>query len=74
MAKTFMVLGTLQGAAVSVAFVAGVSCGFNLLTGYMARVSAPAGHYFVAYHTATVWHQEPVQFAVMGLSEKSTCW
>ena len=66
--------GTLQGAVVSAALVAGVSLVSMLQAGDWAIVSTPARHYFSTYITTTDWHQDSLQHAVLGLSEKSTCW
>ena len=68
MAKTHMSSGTLQGAAASAALLAGVSFVFILLAGDWTRVSTTARHYYSTYITATDWHQDPVQHAVLGLS------
>ena len=69
MVMTHMSLGTLQGAATSAALVARVSLVSTIMAGNRARVSTPAGHHFSAYITITDWHQDPVQHAVLDLSE-----
>ena len=48
--------GNLQGAVVSMGFVADVSLVSILQAGDWARVSTPARH-FHAYITTTDWHQ-----------------
>ena len=58
-----------QGAAVSVALVAGISLVSILQAGDRARVSTPARHYFSTYITTMDWHQDSVQHAELGLSE-----
>ena len=64
-----MSLSSLQGAAVSAALAAGVSLVSILQAGDWARVSSLARHYFSPYITATDWHQDSVQHAMLGLSE-----
>ena len=57
------------GIAASAALAAGVSLASILQAGDWARVSTLARHYFSTYITTTDWHQDPVQHAVLGLSE-----
>ena len=68
-AKAHMSLGFLQGHAASAALAAGVSLVSILQAGDWSRVSTPARHYFSTYITTTVWHQDSVWCAVLGLSE-----
>ena len=64
-----MSLDTLQGAALSVALVAGVSLMFIMQAGNQARISTLAGHYFSTYITTKVGYQDSLQHAVLCLSE-----
>ena len=57
-----MSLGILCNAA---ALAVGVSLVSILLAYHKARVSTPARHYFSTYITATYWHQDCVQHAVL---------
>ena len=68
-AKAGMSLGTLQGAVVSAAFVAGVSLVSILQAGNWTRVSIADTHYFSAYITVMYWHQDSVQQAYLDLIE-----
>ena len=60
-AKAHMSVGILQGAALSVVFVAGISLVSVLQVGDWARVFTPARHYFSTYVTTTDWHQDSIQ-------------
>ena len=62
-----MSLGTIQGAAVSVAFAAGVFLGSIMQAGEWATVSTSARHYFATYITTTDCHQDSIQHAVLAL-------
>ena len=64
-----MSLGTLQGAAATVALMAGVSLVSILPAADWAKVSTPARHYYSTYITTIDWHQDAVQHAVLGLNE-----
>ena len=66
-AKAHMSLGTVQGATMSAALVAGISLVSILQSGDWGRGSAAARHYFST--TTTDWHQDSVQHVVLGLSE-----
>ena len=68
-AKAHMSLGTLWEVAASAALAAGVSLVTILQAGDLAQVSTPARHYFSTYIITTDWHQDSVQYAVLGLSE-----
>ena len=66
MAITHMSLGTIQGAE---ALVTGVLFMSTLLAGEWARDFTPAIHYFSTCITTTYWHQDPLEHAVLGISE-----
>ena len=61
--------GSLQGVAASAALAAGVSLVTILQAGDWTRVSTLARHYFSTYITTTDQHQDPMQHAVLDLSE-----
>ena len=67
-AKAHMSQCTLQGAAASGAFAAGVSLVFNLQAVDCTRDSTPARHYFSKYITTRDQHQDSVRCAVLGLT------
>ena len=64
----------MGGLPASAALVAGVSMVTILQAGDLARVSTPARHYLSTYITTMDWHQDSVQHAVLGLSEKVLSW
>ena len=68
-AKAHMSLGSLLGTTASAALAAGVSLVSILKVGDWARISTPARQYFSTYITTMDWHQDSVQYAVLGLSE-----
>ena len=68
-AKAHMSLGSIWGAAASVALAAGVSLVSILQAGDWARVSTQARHYFSPYITTVDQHQDSLQHAELGLSE-----
>ena len=68
-AKVHMSLGSLWGTAASAALVAGVSLVSILQAGDWVDVSTPARHYFSSNITAMDQHQDPVQHAMLDLSE-----
>ena len=68
-AKAHMSPGSFQGGAASAGLVAGVSLVTILQAGDCTRVSTPARHYFSAYITTMDWHLDPIQHAMLGLSE-----
>ena len=61
--------GTLQAAIASAATAAIVSPESILQACDWARVPIPARHYFLIYITTTDWHQDSVQYIVLGPSE-----
>ena len=65
-AKTHMSLGTLQGGAVSSAFVAGISLVSILQAGNFASISTTAIHYFSTYIITTDQHHDSIQQAALG--------
>ena len=67
-----MSLGSLWGVAASAALAAGVSLVTILQAGDWPRVFMPARHYFSTYITMMDQHQDSVQHAVLGLSERSS--
>ena len=69
-----MSVGTIQDAAASAGLVVGVSMVSTLLAGDWATISSPSRHYFSAYLTTRDWHQDSVQYALLGHNEWSTCW
>ena len=71
--RVHMSLGAASGAAAFAALVAGISLALILQVGQWPGVSTPTRHYYSTYITTSDWHQDSMQHAVLGLSEKVTC-